>query len=469
MPAKGANSQAGGTDGVAERVLAVRPMGSGLQFEMQWRGQQQTTWEPASRMRMRHPQLVQEFEQQQQQKEGAPASDGAAPADSAEQSGGEQPAESAAAATQKRLDEMSRLIEQQAQRAEEQQKRAREQDALIAQLRASSANSLPRSAQPSPQLSPRQEPRRNAVAAATAPAAESVSRFAKKEPRAQDLREYDGAPGAKLDAWLKELARAADLYELSARETVKFGVSRLQDAALDWWLNLGASGKADVSDSGALAAALRKRFQPITAATVAREQLDRLQQGSRHINDYIADFQRLRAQLSDMGSADALHAFVRGLRRDIAVELRKQRVQAVDEAIELAAHIGSFAVAASAQQSRGAAANQMDIDEGDGSSGRLDRIEAALNALTAGGRGNVGMGAKTPTQHGYQQEQAQRGGRGGRGGFRGGRFGQRPLPVVPGVPEEAVRERIRAQQCLRCGREGHTSHACPNAISASGN
>jgi hypothetical protein len=43
------------------------------------------------------------------------------------------------------------------------------------------------------------------------------------------------------------------------------------------------------------------------------------------------------------------------------------------------------------------------------------------------------------------------------------------LPSVPGVSEETVRERFHAKQCLRCGREGHTSHACPNAISASGN
>ena len=137
---------------------------------------------------------------------------------------------------------------------------------------------------------------------------------------------------------------------------------------------------------------------------MAREQLDKLQQGSRHINEYIADFRRLRTQLSDMGEADALHAFLRGLRRDIAVELRKQRVQAVADAIELAAHVGSIAAGAAASMTQGRSihANQMDIDDGEGNAGRLDRIEAALNALSS--NGGTGAGARTQMQRGYQQE-----------------------------------------------------------------
>jgi hypothetical protein len=53
---------------------------------------------------------------------------------------------------------------------------------------------------------------------------------------------------------------------------------------------------------------------------VAREQLDRLQQGSRGINDYIAEFQQLSTQigLASLGEDNALYAFERGLRRDIA-------------------------------------------------------------------------------------------------------------------------------------------------------
>jgi hypothetical protein len=57
------------------------------------------------------------------------------------------------------------------------------------------------------------------------------SRFAKKEPRAQDLREYDGT-AAKLDEWLQELSLATHLFQLNTLEASSFAVSRLRGAAL---------------------------------------------------------------------------------------------------------------------------------------------------------------------------------------------------------------------------------------------
>ena len=361
------------------------------------------------------------------------------------------------------------------QQMQEMQQIMREQQQQLKQLRASPQQSP----QHSPQLSPRSgvQPGSPAPATATASAAvEQQSRFAKNQPRATDLQEYDGAGDSKLDEWLKQLAVAARLYRLQAREAVDFAGSRLRGAALDWWLALDEAELAAIADTNALAAALRARFQPVTAARAAREQLDKLQQGSRDVNSYIADFQRLSTQigLSSLGEENALYAFERGLRREIAVELRKQGVTVLREAIAMAARIGGLLQGgASAQQGRGAAVNQMDIDDGDGNSSRLDRIEAALNALAAGGHSGSGIGAKT--HQGYLNERSSRGGAGGRGGPRGamrggrggGRGGARPPPAVPGVPAHLVQQRWDAHQCLRCGQEGHTSHACPNSISAS--
>jgi len=444
------------------RVLGARKQGSGQQLEIQWHGRQATTWEAASRMRREYPLLVQAFEQQQQSVEGETDEPALQVEAVTEQSGGAPPQDSAA--MQKRLDEMSQLIQQQAQEAEKQR-------ALIAQLRASPAHSPQSSANPSPQPSPQQQSRRGPATAAVAEAAAAAaaaaqSRFAKKEPRATDLREYDGAAGDKLDAWLEELQLARMLFELNEREATRFAVSRMRGAALQWWLAMSSEETAANGTVQALAASLRARFQPITAAHTAREQLDKLAQGSRSVNEYIADFQRLRTRLPNMAEEDALHAFERGLRRDLAEKLRVQGVQTLQAAIVMAARVGSIMQAAAPKSSL----HQMDVDEGDSSAGRLDRIEAALNAMHA--RDTSGMGAKTQTHHGYtQQRDAQRG---GRGSFRGGRgrggrgFGQRGPPEVPGVSEQVVRQRMDAQQCVRCGQEGHRSPACPNSISGSG-
>jgi len=433
-PNRSAPSQLALSAGDPERVLGARKLGGGQQLEIQWHGRQATTWEAASRMRRQYPLLVQAFEQQSA--EGETDETMQEEETDVEQSGGAPGPAQDSAAMQKRLDEMSRLIEQQAQRAEEQQ-------ALIAQLRGSPAHSPQPSVNPSPQPSPQQQARNLAAAAATAAAAQSVSRFARKEPRATDLREYDGASGDKLDAWLDELGAAVELYELGEREAVLFAASRLREAARQWWNALGASGKAAVKTTDALAQAMRARFQPITAAHTARVQLDKLAQGPRSVNEYIADFQRLRTRLPNMAEDDALHAFKRGLRSDIAQDLRKQRVATLADAISLAAHVGSDGGA----QGSKASLHQMDVDDGDGSASRLDRIEAALNAMHA--RDTSGMGAKTQTHHGYTQQRD--GQRGGRGGFHGGRgrggrgFGQRGPPEVPGVSEQVVRQRMDAQ------------------------
>jgi hypothetical protein len=455
----------------AEQVLSLRktPGGPGQQYEIKWRGQAETTWEAASRVKRQIPALVRAFEsqqQQQQQREGimndaddAPMQP-AAPGDDSEM--------------RAQVAALMQIVQQQSQQMREQQQQ-------LQQLRSSPLPSPQLSPQlaPQPAMQPQQAPLPAAapnVAASAAAAAAPQSRFARKEPRAQDLREYDGAPGAKLEEWLQELARAVRLFQLNDREAVDFGVSRLTGAALQWSLALNAAQQAALGDAAALSTALRARFQPVTAARAAREQLRSLRQGSRPVNDYIAEFQRLRAQLPSMGEEDALFAFETGLNREIALELRIQRVQTVADAVSLAAHVGGVGAAGQASV-RAAAANQMDINDGDGPS-LDDRIQrAVLNAMQAqhGTGGGQGFGAKTQTQRGYAEERAT-GGRGGRqgGAGRGGRFGRSSgrdepprVPKVPGVPASVVEQRRAAGLCYRCGASDHTRFECANASSAS--
>lgn len=472
----------------AERVVNIRkaPSGHGQQYEIKWQGQADTTWEAASRVRRQIPALVVAFEQMQQQRQGLMQDPNDGMDENEEGVEGDAAADPIADGSSMRA-QMAAL--EQMVRSQAEQMRTQEQQ--LAQLRSSPQHSPQQSAQASHQLSPAVGSGGLAAAAvalslgasaAALPPQQQQSRFAKKEPRAQDLKEYDGASGTKLEDWIQELAKVVRLFSLNGREAVEFGTARLTGAALQWSLALDASQQAALVDSATLAVALRARFQPLAVAVLAREQLDRLTQGTRGVNDYIADFQRLRAQLPDMGEADALHAFGRGLRADLLQKLREHNVATVQAAIELAARIGGLRTTATSAPSsatnphgRAAIAHQMEMGS-DGSEESLDdRISrAVLNAMqTQQSSGSSvssgsGVGAKTQTQRGYANE------RGGsqRGRGRGGRFGgqQRSFgpPVVPGVPEEVVRRRLDAQQCVRCGDEGHRSPACPNAISALG-
>lgn len=436
----------------AEQVVGIRktPGGPGHQYEVKWRGLTDTTWEAASRVRRQIPALVQAFEaalKQQQQQQQAADSDEA----------GEEGEEGAAMADAEPAGEAAIAADGSSLRAqmEAMQRLLREQAQQLQQLRASPAHS--------PQLAPMQSP--------AAAAHEQQSRFARKEPRAQDLREYDGAAGAKLDEWLQELALAADLYELNARESIKFAASRLRGAALQWWLALSSGERVAMVSVGSLAAALRARFQPVTAARTAREQLDKLQQGNRHVNDYIADFQRLHTLLPTMAEEDALYAFERGLRRDLAEKLRVQGVSTLREAIAMAARVGGLTAAhASAPVGRTAAAvHQMEVDDGEEAALEERIARSVLNALqTQSGGATAGLGAKTQTHRGYPSERSAGygGTRGGRGGRPGGHSGGAHVPKVPGVPAAIVEQRRAAGQCYRCGSSEHTRFDCTQASSA---
>jgi hypothetical protein len=156
----------------AERVLGIRRLGGGQQYEIQWRGQQETTWVPeaASRVRKEVPRLVQEFEQRQteQLQPQPPANEGSTDSDSSMQvEVAVQPGSGAApgyVALQQQVAELALLVKQQAQRAEEQQQRAQQQEKLIEQLRASPAHSP----HPSAPASPQHLPQRSAGASAAA-------------------------------------------------------------------------------------------------------------------------------------------------------------------------------------------------------------------------------------------------------------------------------------------------------------
>ncbi len=131
-----------------ERIVGKRTQGSGFQYQLKWVGSEELTWEAASRVKRDLPALVEAFERQppppqQQQQEDAPMED-----------------VEPSPAVREQMAALEQMVRAQAQQ--------------LAQLKASPTDS-----------------------------AQQSSRFARKEPRAQDLREYDGAAGTKLDEWLQ--------------------------------------------------------------------------------------------------------------------------------------------------------------------------------------------------------------------------------------------------------------------------
>ena len=304
--------------------------------------------------------------------------------------------------------------------------------------------------------------------------------FSSREPRLADLANYDGASGARLDDWLAELDQIAQYNSLSAERTVAYGVVHFKGTARTWWATLDAGARQAIGDHASLAAALRARFQPVTSAATARAELYALVQGSRGVDAFIADFQRLSAMLPTMAEDDRVFQFTRGVRRDIADKLRLDGVATVAQAITIAARIGNLTdsaprASASSYGHHAARLHQMDAMEDvdpqtpqSATDARLHRLEQTmhqtLNQLQSFASGNAGVGAKTQTKRAYQQGQSG----GQQGGARSGKpFQPKFAPSIPGVPEEVIRRRWDNRQCLRCGEDSHRSIACPNPIDSS--
>jgi hypothetical protein len=443
-----------------EAVVGSRKHGSGYQYEIKWHGQPDTTWEGATRVRKQNHALVEAFEERRQsQSQQGDSGEGEQQSTGGQEEGEEKDAD---------MEDGTNMRQQ----MEALQQLVREQSQQLQQLRSS------------PAQSPQQSPRNGVAASSALPAAPapslSSSRFARKEPRTQDLREYDGASGTKLDEWLDELGVAVRLFHLNGEEAMDFGTSRLRGAALQWWNALDAAEQARITTVSALTSMLRSRFQPITADRTAREQLQALRQGSRSINDYIADFQRLRALLPKMEEADALFAFERGLSSAIALEIRKQGSTKLADALALAARIGGITASASgsSQPASKISLHQMELEDGSGSSLGDHIARAVVNAMQsqqAAQGSSAGFGAKTQTHRGYFADRGrggstQRGGSSrppfGRGGGSAGGNYNRPPPVIPGVPAEVIQQRWDGRLCLRCGSGDHRAIGCPDSISA---
>lgn len=318
---------------------------------------------------------------------------------------------------------------------------------------------------------PRNSEAEPAVAAAAAAIGAPAARRA-PQPKLSDLSTYDGSSGAKLDEWLQDLRRCRRFFQLEEREAVEFALVHFRGAADTWWESLSQAEQDAASASvDALTAALRERFQPITQARTARDQLRKLQQGTRPVDSYIADFNQLHAKIKDMSEADARSQFVYGLRKEIADKIEDDDWEEMPLAklIAKAARIGNRASAASATAQPRAAISQMETDEVQSLEERVQR--AVLHALgsqqsqsvrDSASSASSGLGAKTQTQRGYDSDRSRGSMRGGGRGGGPGRFGNRPPRSTPGVPPALVEQRRAAGLCVRCGGE-HMQWECANA------
>lgn len=141
--------------------------------------------------------------------------------------------------------------------------------------------------------------------------------------------------------WLEDLKNyflAAGVY---GNHRTVFAVAHLKEEALLWKTSISELTNPQSVDFDTFGELFLKRFQPISSNLEAREQLRRLKYNG-NIQQYVSSFQSLMQKITDMTNTDKLDYFSNGLNRSLKLELIKQNVTDLQQAINIAVRISSI-------------------------------------------------------------------------------------------------------------------------------
>lgn len=151
---------------------------------------------------------------------------------------------------------------------------------------------------------------------------------------------YKGGKG--VHTWLAKLEQyfeAVNLFTDAARIT--YAALLLEGPASTWWTNLREAARANAALAPLPATwadfrtALCDRFQPVTEARLARQQLRKLVQ-TRGLQSYINEFQDLALKVPGMDEETKMDSFCFGLRPDCRQYVRQQDPHTLKDAIRSA-------------------------------------------------------------------------------------------------------------------------------------
>jgi len=282
----------------------------------------------------------------------------------------------------------------------------------------------------------------------------------------QPPAKFNGEIGASLEVWKREIESHFDYYAeeiASDTDKIRYATAHLGDAARTWWSSAKQAG--DIITYEQFKEALNARYRPVLASDQARTQLLALRSGSKQaptVSDYINAFQSLLAHINNMGEADQVHQFTRGLPAAVAQRVREQTPSTLAAAISfavkyegsLAIGVANSAASATPRATPGAmpSGSAMDLSNVEAEpaapggaatstnpdlSVQIGQLYALLSAPPPRGRGRPRAPRRQPGERENGKEKLD-------------------------IPGKVIAERITANQCIKCGETGHWKNECKN-------
>jgi len=235
--------------------------------------------------------------------------------------------------------------------------------------------------------------------------------------------------------------------------------------------------KAALTSFPLLIAALRKHFQPITTAETSRMLITSMKQEVKQsVHDYTMRFRRLLAPLTDMSEADRVFQYTRGLRPDLAKEIRKDGIHTLEGAIARAMRVSGhsdFAALAGGQVGPSHAGNHNGVAPMD-----LTNVEGLEGDTTDHGYGSESSSSSAPSvaQLATQMTEliaAMKNMRRSPPSSSSSSSSSSAAKRLPRDREGRVKHATLSQEeldahfaagtCFGCGKTGHQERKCPKA------
>lgn len=255
-----------------------------------------------------------------------------------------------------------------------------------------------------------------------------VSGTVVSQVKASKPKVFNGKFGVDPAVWIYYV----DLYyEISGvkeeEKKMMIAATYLVDRAATWWRNLAeqarVSGAKPCNGSWSVfKEKLVQAFRPVNHVKIARDKMATLRQyGS--VAKYNDEFISLCMQIPDMGEADKLDRYVRGLKYKVKRDVELAEPKTVEEAMNKASRIDSISFPYSGYPSYGSS-------NGGSANGYAPMELGAIN-----GKASSAQGARSgkTQQYGSKAQQLNR--------------------------EEFARRRKNGL-CLRCGKGGHIARNC---------
>jgi len=283
--------------------------------------------------------------------------------------------------------------------------------------------------------------------------------------------------GYEIDSWIRDMKVQFAFY--GPREfpddasKVRHAAMFLKGRAAEWWEATDKSEGVETSWDK-FVERLHQRYRPMQAAAVARERLDRLRQKGS-VSAYADVFQKELTPIKDMGAADQIFFFIKGLSSAaIANKVREKMPEKLHEAMDIAVRAEAFLGVGRAGQgaasyyprhssaggAQGSSAVPMDVNAME--EAEFSDVDEAAPRASASSSSRVGdpsaaLLAKVEALVEHRLAALLQGDR--RSG--GNAPGQRATDRVPGL-KAADREKLRSEgRCFRCKQEGHMKRECP--------